>query len=92
MFLKSFIPNQVLIVCYKEDIHVHSLIRAIIAFCFSQDVNATDNMGWTAAHCAAFHGRLGCLQVMTSFYLKTRKNRQTDRWMTENRSAGQTDR
>ena len=32
-----------------------------------QDINATDNMGWTPVHCAAFHGRLGCLQV-TAMY------------------------
>lgn len=29
------------------------------------DINATDNMGWTPVHCAAFHGRLGCLQLLS---------------------------
>ena len=29
-----------------------------------QDVNALDKNGWTPVHCAAFHGRLGCLQLL----------------------------
>ena len=30
-----------------------------------QDVVAMDAMGWTATHAAAYHGRLGALQVST---------------------------
>ena len=27
-------------------------------------MNAVDKNGWTPVHCAAFHGRLGCLQLL----------------------------
>lgn len=29
-----------------------------------QDVNVTDNFGWSLVHSAAYHGRLGCLQLL----------------------------
>lgn len=29
-----------------------------------QDVNTVDKNGWTALHFAAFHGRLGCIQLL----------------------------
>jgi len=29
-----------------------------------EDVNAVDRNGWTALHLAAFHGRLGCVQLL----------------------------
>ena len=29
-----------------------------------QEVNSVDKNGWTPVHCASFHGRLGCLQLL----------------------------
>ena len=29
-----------------------------------KDVNAVDKNGWSVVHAAAFHGRLGCLQLI----------------------------
>ena len=39
--------------------HTHTHTHA-----HTQDVNAVDRNDWTAVHCASFHGRLGCLQLL----------------------------
>lgn len=37
-------------------------------FIFPQkDVNVTDKNGWSPVHCAAYHGRLGCLQLLVKW-------------------------
>lgn len=36
-----------------------------------QDVTVTDKNGWSPVHCAAYHGRLGCLQLLVKWGSET---------------------
>lgn len=40
---------------------VYSEMFVVVTY---QDVNAVDKNGWTSLHFAAFHGRLGCVQLL----------------------------
>ena len=39
-------------------------VMHVYCMCARQDVNSADKAGWSPVHCAAFHGRLGCLQLL----------------------------
>lgn len=60
---------------------VHTLLRGgAVSFVFQyryaliydwlKDINHTDINGWTPAFTAAFHGRLGCLQMLVKWGAK----------------------
>lgn len=47
------------IILTRKHIYLHIYVCVCV-----QDVNAVDKSNWTPVHTAAYHGRLGCLQLL----------------------------